>query len=161
MEEWRISTLGQLEALLGSNSGTYAIKDGRWRQRLAARCRIVREWISAWRRGRGKPVDRTALEVSGLVSGAFIDRIAELAASLKGDGAALIKALQSGQVPRFRASTVRSLEQWLKSQGYIDTENPLNQEERERQTLLEAGDCASPEEIRQVVHWLEGGIKSG
>lgn len=155
MENWRVNTLAQLETLLQSNVAETAVGNKFTCDRLAGRCIAARAWIAAWRHGRGRPVDRIALEQSGAVSDAFIDRVADLAESLTGNGAALIAALRNGDVPRFRTSSTDDLEQWLEAEGYIDANDPLDREDRARRTLFNTVDSAAPDDIRQLVAWLD------
>lgn len=157
MEDWRTSTLGQLEGLLRSTAAAHAIPDKNTRKRLGDRCATARAWIAAWRQGRGKPVDRIALESSGAVSEGFIDRVAELADSLSGDAVALTGALRDGGVSRFRSNRTEELAEWLEKEGYIDSDEILNQEDRERRTLMDAANRTTPDDIRRVVRWLEAG----
>jgi len=158
MENWRVSTLGQLEGLLGSSAASAAIVDPNWRRRLQGRCAAARAWIAAWRHGRGTPVDRTALECSDAVSERFLDPVTVLAESLRGDGVALIMALRDGQAPGFRSAKMDELEQWLQAEGYIDPEEPLSSDDRERRTLQDAAGRAEPEDVRMIVRWLEAGV---
>ena len=157
MEEWRTNTLGQLEGLLRSTAAAAAIPDENMRKRLGGRCATGRTWIAAWRQGRGKPVDRITLESSDAVSNTFIDRVAQLAESLGGDAVALIGALEEGEVSRFRSNSTEELAEWLASEGYIDPDETLNPEERERRTLMDAANRTTSDDIRQVVRWLEAG----
>ena len=157
MEEWRTITLGQLEGLLRSTAAAYAIPDENMRKRLGGRCTAGRAWIAARRQGRGQPGDRIALESSDTVSDTFIDRVAELAESLSGDAAALIGALKDGEVSRFRTNSTEELAQWLETEGYVDPDETLNPDDRERRTLMDAADRTTPEDIRQVVRWFEAG----
>jgi hypothetical protein len=159
MEDWRITTLGQLEGLLRSNTAREIFTDDNIRERLASRCTIARTWISTWNQGRGRTVDRIALERSGAVSGTFMERVSDLADDLNGDGAALIEALKAGNVSRFREERADELEEWLQAEGYIDQEETLIPADRERRTLLDAAGQATPDDIRQVVRWLEAGSK--
>jgi len=158
MEDWRITTLGQLEGLLQSTTASAAL-DEEVRARLEGRCTIARAWVSAYRQGRGKPVDRIVLEISGTVSDRFIDRVSELVASLSGDGQALLEALREGQIRGFRTSKINDLDEWLESEGYIDTDEVLSTENRKLHTLEVASQSALPNDIREVVRWLEAGYK--
>ncbi len=156
MQNWRITTVGQLETLLGSNAAATAVTDQDWRKRLTGRCAAARAWTAAWRQGRGKCVDRIALEASECISETFMERVVELAEQYKGDGAALMAALRAGEAPRFQNAVKDQLEAWLQENGYIPMQRPLTQEEREHQTLLAASHHAAPEDVRAVTHWLEG-----
>jgi len=158
MENWRITTLGQLEGLLQSSSSSAAF-DEAVREQLEGRRVIARAWVSAYRQGRGKPVNRIVLESSGAVSDRFIDRVSECADSLGGNGHELIEALRSRQVRNFRASNIDDLANWLETEGYIDTDDVLSPEARKRYVLEVASQSAQLDVIRQVVRWLEAGCR--
>lgn len=160
MEHWRITHLGALEALLASEAADKAVPDAGMRSALAARCQAARRWTAIWRQGRGKPVDRGVLEASGVISDTFIDRVAELAEELDGDGSALIEALRAGRVPRFRANTTDELAERLRANGHIDPTDPPDADDRERQTLQTAADLGRPEELRPLIRWLERGANA-
>lgn len=158
MEDWRITRLGELEALLTGPAAERALPDAGGRERLAARCRIARSWLGHWRRGRGRPVDRGVLEASGLVTDTFIDRVSDLAAAVHGDAEALVSGLREGRVPRFRAGTTDELADWLQAEGYLDPEPPLDPEALTRAVLASQADTAPPAEIRRVVSWLQAAL---
>ena len=157
MAAWRVTTLGQMEGLLASNAAEGAIPDAAIRGRLAQRCTATRAWTELWRQGRGQPVNRTVLEQSGAVSDRFIDRLAELAEDLNGDGTALVNALRQHRLPRFQASKTEELEQWLADEGYTDELDQLPPDERSRLTLATAAPQGETEaaDVNQLVNWLE------
>ena len=163
MDTWRIRSLGQLEALLASDAAPAALADEEVRTRLRGRCRALRTWVDLWRQGRGRPVDRGVLEQCGAVSAVFIDRAAELADRLKGDGEAFLRALRDGALGHFRSSKVAELEGELIEEGCIDLRERLDGEERRRLTLqrtasqgpVDAGD------LGRVVGWLESAAGGG
>lgn len=157
METWRITSLGQFEVLLDSDAGPAAVTDTEHRNRLRRRCGAVRIWMAHWRRGRGRPVDRIALEQSGAVSETFIDRVADLAETVGEDGKALVQALSEGQVSRFHTSKIEELQRWLADEGYTDEEEILPAEERRRLTLQQSmsDTDADVEDLNRVTTWLE------
>lgn len=157
MENWRIDSLGQFENLLGSDAVSAAVADAGLRDRLRQRCGVVRAWTALWRRGRGRPVDRIALERSGIVSNIFMDRVADLAETVSQDGRALVQALGAGQVSGFRAGKLEELERWLADEGYTDEEDILPAEERRRLALQQAmsDTGADVEDLNRVITWLE------
>ena len=160
MDAWRITTLGQLEALLASDAVRAAVADEDVRQRLRLRCRAVQDWTDLWRQGRGRPVDRGALEQCAAISDVFIGRVDDLAASLNGDGAALVRALRDGKLDRFRASKADELEQWLADEGYTDDRERLTADDRRRLTLQRVAPAteADARDVNQVVDWLEAAV---
>ena len=157
LDTWRIFSLGQLEALLKSSAAQGAITDSNLRQTLLSRCAAARHWVALWRQGRGKPVDRPALEQSGAVTPVFIDRATDLAAELEGNGQDLIAALSDRRLPHFLTHNIKRLEQWLTDEGYIDNQPPLSPDERHRQTLQRAipQTNAQADDLNQLIDWLE------
>lgn len=155
LRDWNVTTLGQLEALLESPSAIMAIPDEKQRQTLRGRCRIADAWARSWRRGRGRPVDRIALEESGAVSENFIEEVTELAKDNDGEAQPIIDAMESRTVSGFRTRKIEELQEYLQQNGYMNLEDQLDAAGRERQTLLVAGQYAQPEEIRLVFRWLE------
>lgn len=160
MDAWRVKSLGQLEALLQADAAQAAVADANLRQRLLNRCAAIRHWVALWRQGRGKAVDRPALEQSGAVTTVFIDRAADLAKELGGNAQALIAALHDGHLPRFQTNRIEQLEQWLTDEGYIDDQPPLSDDERRRLTLQQANPAsdAQAEDLNQLIDWLEAAL---
>ena len=157
LDTWRIHSLGQLEALLRSSAAQGAITDSNLRQTLLNRCAATRHWVALWRQGRGKPVDRPALEQSGAVTDRFIDRATDLATELAGNGQDLIAALHNRRLPHFLTHNINRLEQWLTDEGYIDNQPPLSPDEHRRQTLQWAipQTSAQADDLNQLIDWLE------
>ena len=157
MDTWRIVSLGQLQVLLGSDAAPAALGGEEVCDRLRRRCRAFRAWVDLWRQGRGRPVDRGALEVCSAVSAVFIDRATELADELRGDGEALVCALRDGALEHFRSRKVDELEQELIDEGYIDPRERLDGEERRRLTLQRAApeSSAQADDVNRVLGWLE------
>ena len=163
MEAWRILTLGQLEVLLASDAARAALPGEELRHRLCRRCRVVRTWVELWRQGRGQPVDRGVLEQCSAISATFIDRVAELAAHVRGDAEGLVRALREGVVERFRTSKLGELEQWLADEGYIDDQDRLTGEDRRRLTLQRVAPVTEVDagDVNRVVLWLEANDAAG
>ena len=156
----RIKSVGQLEALLNSSAAQGAIGDANHRQTLLNRCAAARHWVELWRQGRGKPVDRPALEQSGAVSERFINEATDLAAELGGNGHALIGVLHGRCLPGFWKKKIDELEQWLDEEGYIDNQPPLSADDRRRLTLQQTKpqSNAQAEDINQLIDWLEAAL---
>ncbi|MDE0005376.1 MAG: hypothetical protein OXQ29_22015, partial [Rhodospirillaceae bacterium] len=162
LDTWRISALGQLEALLASDAARTAVSERQSRRRLRQRCRTARSWTELWRQGRGKPVDRAVLDESGSVSDVFLDLTADLATELEGDGKALVLALRDRRVKGFHASKTDELENWLADKGYVDDALILEPDKRRRLALQEVVSVtqAEPEDVNLVVEWLESAVVS-
>ena len=163
MDTWHIGSLGQLEGLLASNAARAALPGEDLHRRLRLRCRVVRMWVELWRQGRGRPVDRGVLEQCPAVSGTFIDRVADLAERVQGDGEALLQALREGKVDRFRIRKTDELAQWLADWGYTDDQERLTAEDRRRLTLQRAapGTAVDADDVNRVVSWLEANAAAG
>jgi DNA repair protein SbcC/Rad50 len=161
MNDWRIDSLGQLEALLGSRAAAAAVPDEIRRQALSGRCATTRAWLQAWRIGRGKPVDRGALEASGALTARFLEPVTALAEQLGGDGRRLVEQLRAGEVARLRTSSIEELAEWLAEAGYVDPAEVLDAAGRERDVLLTLGDRVENAELRRGLGWLEAGVASG
>ena len=163
MDTWHIGSLGQLEGLLASNAARAALPGEDLHRRLRLRCRVVRTWVELWRQGRGRPVDRGVLEQCPAVSATFIDRVADLAERVQGDGEALLQALREGKVDRFRVRKTDELAQWLADWGYTDDQERLTAEDRRRLTLQRAapGTAVDADDVNRVVSWLEANAADG
>jgi hypothetical protein len=164
--------LGLLHRLLGNRIETV----GQWRSfaehvvrsreidaetagRIHARADLVTAFITAWRRGRGKPVNREVLEASDTVSDTFIDEVAGLATELQGAGRPLVHALEQGKVKKFRKAAVDRLRQYLLEDGYIDS-RPKFDENGVRTHVLDAvrnhltKETLKPDQVAALVHRL-------
>ena len=161
MDTWRITALGQLEGLLESDAVHAAVPGEDVRERLRQRCRAVHFWTELWRVGRGRPVDRGVLEqCADAVSDRFINEVSALAERQAGDGAALVAALNAGEVRYFHASKADLLEQWLADNGYVDDRERLTAADRRRLTLQRVAPAteADARDVNQVVNWLEAAV---
>ncbi len=121
-----VERLGTLRAFL-RNDGADALMRETERARLEARAAAVEPFLEGWRRGRGRPVDRPALEASGAVTPTFLDRVDDLARRVKGDARALLDGLENGEVARFRGEAREQLQEWLLDRGYLDDRAPLDE----------------------------------
>jgi hypothetical protein len=127
-----IRTLGQLRTLI--DHGGAGLIEGRFESALAA-AKAVDAACRAWRVGRTRAIGRTELEESGAVSGVFIDQVAEVARSLNGNAEALIAALGSGQVPRWRGDKTEALRAYLDQAGFLPDSEKLSPAEVRLRTM--------------------------
>ena len=130
-----VECLGPLVSLLESDEAALFLSAD---ERALLRLRIegAKAWIEAWQEGRDRPVDREALDASGAITGAFIDRLAELAGEVGGDPRRLLHAIDTGAVPRFRERNRQQLEQWLRANACLDDAEPLDTSGLERRVAL-------------------------
>jgi len=121
-----VEHLGPLESLLDSGEAPMVLAPD---EQTDLRLRIagVRAWVEAWREGRGRPVDRDVLAASGAISSVFIDRLVELVAEVDGDPQLLLRAMDTGAVPRFWGRNRQRLEEWLRENAYLGDAEPLDQ----------------------------------
>lgn len=121
-----IHRAGSAHSFLESDAARHFLSDEE-REQLRRRLLAAGTWVEAWRQGRGKPVDRQALETSGAVSDTFIDQVTVLSERLNGDAKTLIEELQNGSIDRFRTDKREQLAQWLEDQGYLDNREPMDE----------------------------------
>ncbi|MBF2761718.1 MAG: hypothetical protein ISN28_15905 [Ectothiorhodospiraceae bacterium AqS1] len=126
-----IDHLGALDSLLASGEAAVALGlcERRNLQRLQG---AATAWFEAWQVGRGRPVDASALEGSGIVSEVFIERALEILRDAKGDAQRLLEAM--GALRNFRKDRLERLRQWLFEQGHLSDDSPLDTSALERRT---------------------------
>ncbi len=115
-----ITTWGQLRTLRMTGN----LPDTAAGAAAAAAARVLDAALTAWREGRGRPVDRGVLRESGAVSGTFLDTVSGLAAEVEGDARRLLAALDAGRVPKWRRAKTETLREYLLAEGYLD-ERPV------------------------------------
>ncbi len=122
----QIETWGQLRTLSEYGGGIPNVDDPALVERCRARALVFATIAETWQVGRGRPVDRAVLIDSGAITGVFLDRATDLAESLSGNAAALMKAIEVGRLPRFHSTYLRRLQTYFEEHGYIDSTPPLN-----------------------------------
>lgn len=127
--EMQIYNWGQLQLMVDHGGAELIDLNGNKLARAAAIAKAIEAACSAWRVGRGKAVDRTALVDSEFVSDSFIDDISDLANATGGEARAIIAALREGQIKRWRTSNTENLNEYFESNGYLTDQTPLAQSE--------------------------------
>ena len=130
-----VERLGPLASLLDSGEAALFLSPDE-RGLLRLRIEGARAWIEAWREGRGRPVDREALAASGAITPVFIDRLVELAGEVDGDPRLLLRAMDTGAVPRFWGRNRQRLEEWLRENAYLGDAEPLDDRGLERRVAM-------------------------
>lgn len=154
-----VSTIGQFLALERWNVGLDSLKPvvvRRWRARASA----LAQFQEAFDQGRGRRVDRSALEKCPCISEAFINRISDLARDLVGDPRQLLDALRQKKDPRargFREDALAGLEAFLEDQGFIDRRPVLELPAILERVIAGAGLALAAkdlevDEVTQLVH---------
>ena len=130
-----VERLGPLVSLLDSGEAALFLSPD---ERVLLRLRIegARAWIEAWREGRGRPVDREVLAASGAITPVFIDRLVELAGEVDGDPRLLLRAMDTGAVPRFWGRNRERLEEWFRENAYLGDAEPLDTSGLERRVAM-------------------------
>ncbi|WP_416838760.1 ATP-binding protein [Haloferax sp. DFSO52] len=124
--EMGIEHWGQLKTLLNQNNGTAVIDDDEQLEAIQLNGIALEEFVKSWRVGRGKRVDRSALEKTGAVTESFIDQVSELAEEVDGNAMQIISGLQDGKVNRFRTRKIDELEEFFEQNGYIEEQETLD-----------------------------------
>ncbi len=128
---------------------------------LSARADAWLAFVDTWRLGRGRPVDREALALSGAVSDRFLPEVLHLANQLDGDGEQLLQALREGRVKDFRQKKADQLEDFLAGEGFLDPRPPLDEDGVRNEVLravkphLESGILDLAAVARQVRSWWD------
>jgi len=157
-------TWGQLEARhrLGGEAATPF--EERAFRRVQARARGVEAWKAAWHVGRGRPVDRLALEETDAVTDTFIDGVTELAKELDGNADALMAVLRERddeRVSGFRSAKADELADYFREHGYLTDREPLTGEEMWQRILAELAEerqenLVTVEELERLFDRLAG-----
>ena len=122
------ATWGQLAAAAERGKPVPVDDLGRVRRRAAA----VAAWKRAWRQGRGRRVDRAALEATDAVTDAFLDEVDALCRDHGGDAHALLDCLERGDVSRFQGRQIERLERYLVREGFLSPDPRLPEAEIRR-----------------------------
>lgn len=121
VEKYRIDTVGKWLSFSASGRAEKLLRPQDCK-RLDAVCAGAREVQRAATVGRGKPVDKQALEESGAVSDTFMPVLRDVIHEVGGDATAMLEIIDS-RVKGFRKKSRADLEEYLEGHGYIDT-NP-------------------------------------
>ena len=99
---------------------------------IGFRLDLLEVFCALWKQGRGRPIDRDALENSGALTERFLDDVVAIAEESGGDPEKLITTLDTNRDPRlkgFRRSSFDSLERYLRENGYLDDRSILIEDE--------------------------------
>ena len=162
MDSLRIRTLGQLQSYI-DHSARHEHQATPEISKLRDRSRSTRAWISAWRQGRGRPIDALELEASGAFSRRYLAEATTLARSepIDRDAHRLLASLREGALRGFQAKKIDKFEAWLTQRDYLDNRPILSNDQR-RQAVLGEYDLENPEkleDIGQCVDWLESALQ--
>ncbi|HUP25862.1 MAG TPA: hypothetical protein VNB06_23335, partial [Thermoanaerobaculia bacterium] len=154
----KIETLGRLRLLARSGDSRAYIAE-RDLERVEAWAQLTQVLLEAWRIGRGRPLERDALERCGAVTDVFLERVWELAVRLGGDAKALLAALEIGEVKRFHSRKIEELARFLELERYLDPSEVLPEEAVYDRVLKAAAPAVGAglieaSEVRRRFEWL-------
>jgi DNA repair exonuclease SbcCD ATPase subunit len=150
--ESRIERVGQW-LTLGSTGGELARRnaaEGGAGSQLDARAELLEAFCRAWREGRGRPVERDAVERSGAITDRYLDHVVEITRELQGCGERLIQALRARDDDRlqgFRSKAADGLEAFLSEEGFIDPRPILEESELVARVLAVPAAGRLPERV--------------
>lgn len=147
----QIATWSQLRTLLDHGGAGIIDANDRQRKRILATARAVEAACRAWRIGRGKSVDRSALVDAGCVSDAFIDELTALAKASNGDAENLLSSLEAGDVKYWRAENTERLREYFVEQGFLSNETPQSIDEIRACTLTAIAEALRTGDIDEAV----------
>jgi exonuclease SbcC len=154
----KIETLGRLRLLARSGNSRAYIGE-RDLERVEAWAQLTQVLLEAWRIGRGRPLEREALERCGAVTDVFLERVWELAVRLGGDSKALLAALETGEVKRFHSRKIEELARFLELERYLDPSEVLAEEAVYDRVLKAAAPAVGAglieaSDVRRRFEWL-------
>ena len=156
-----VETVGQWRAAAAQEGEVCGLPEPEC-SRISALCDLAEKFVGAWREGRGRPVDRVALEASGLVGDEHLDTLMQITASIRGDAGRLLHSLESQKdqgIGGLFEKQLGELRAWFQDQGYLDTRQPLDKASirsrltRELANHFRAG-CLDPKELGARVNSL-------
>jgi hypothetical protein len=121
----QIESVGQWQQLSDSHSKLAKSIEGARPvgAQLDARAALLDSFCRAWQQGRGRGVDRGAIEQSDAIRDTFLDAVVEIAAEQAGDAERLVEILRARGDDRlrgFRSAQADALREYLTLHGYID-----------------------------------------
>lgn len=140
MERW-----GQLESFLAR--GGRRLLEGDAGERTATLARVATAVLERLRIGRGRPLDRQALLVSGAVSTRFIDEVDALVRAVGGEASALLEGLEKGAVVKFQRRNIEALREFFEAEGHLDPREPLDRVELRRHVLADTAELFAGGEV--------------
>lgn len=92
-------------------------------------CQCAQRLITAWRRGRSRPVTSRDILDSGAVSERYLDAAIELNETVGRSASALLEAVDRGEIKGFRSNKADQLRAYLSEQGLLPDALPLTRAE--------------------------------
>lgn len=127
-----VKWVGQWRNFTGSNLAEKLRAEYDLATQLDLRVDLFVVFCELWNQGRGRPVDRDAIEESDAISERFVEDVIMIADEKNGDGNGLIEMLRARDDQRlkgFRDKNTDALEQYFRKAGYIDDRPVLSEPE--------------------------------
>ncbi len=122
-----ISRWGQLRTLM--DHGAPHLLSSIDEANARARAKVIERACECRQIGRPVQVDRRVLDDSGAITPTFFERVSDLSVRMNGDAAAIIDALERGDVPRFREDNILRLRDYFEEHGHLPTASILTTDE--------------------------------
>jgi len=121
---------------------------------------LLEVFCGLWKQGRGRTVDRGALEESGALAERFLEDVVSLAREVDGDAKRLVAALEENREPRlrsFRRSSAQRLRRHLIECGHLDERPVLTEGELQLRALTSPAANGLPDGVarRCLKRWWE------
>jgi len=145
-----IGRVGQLLGFLPTELGSQIASQSPVGGELGSRCELLEVFCEAWCQGRGRPVDRDAIERSGAVTERYLEGVVGIARELEGDPRALLEALRAREderLARFHSAKADELEAWLLEEGHLDEREVLDEEGIRARALASPAAARLPGEL--------------
>lgn len=121
----QIETWGQPKTLLKHGGVGLVETDDPKYGRAFMTAKVIETACETWRIGRGKDVDREVLLQSGCITENFMDALVDLTNRVNNKAEAVIRALDAGEIKRWRQVNTEKLQSFFESQGYLTTDERL------------------------------------
>ena len=134
-------------------------------QQIEFRLDLLQFFCELWKQGRGRPVDRDAIEACKALSNRFLDDVVAIAEELNGKPEELIATLRAkndSRIRGFRQNSLDGLEQYLRENGYLDAQSILNENELRIRALSSPAANNLPEGVASdcLNRWWTWAVKS-
>ena len=145
-----IERAGQWQTVAGTSLAERLASRSITATQVGLRLELLEVFCELWKQGRGRPVDRDALEDSGALTGRYLDDVVEIAKELDGDPERLLDMLArrgDERLQGFRARSVERLRSYLVDQEYLDGRPVFTESELQLRCLASPAANALPGNI--------------
>lgn len=144
------ATLGQWRRL-GNDLARAGVASAEEMAVVAARGQVYGAFLTAWRRGRGRPLTRADLVAGGVFSRKMLEPACRLLDETGPDGATFMAAVQAGGVKGLRTTIKEALQEYLEREEFLDPREMWEPDEIVARVMGTVGATLKPGEVRQLV----------